>query len=330
MNRLNLILVVLLVVQLALAAAVLWPRPASSVGEGASLFPDLDVSRIVELTITGGDGQAIRLARQADAPGWILPDAGGYPVDEEKVSGLLSKLGALKADRLVTETSASHKRLRVAQDDFERRIEFALDDGTRHRLYLGSAPSYGVSHVRAEDQDQVYLTSDLPADDAGVDATSWTDRVYFSVPQDQLTALTLENGNGRFELRKEGDLWTMTGLAAGETLDQNKIKTLVSRLTSVAMVQPLGREEQASYSLDKPSAVVTLQAHSEQDGDKAYVLRVGAKDPADNNYTVISSESPFYVQVAEFSVKDLVESGRQDLLTQPPTPTPAPGATPAG
>lgn len=331
MNRLNQILVGVLVLQMVVAGIVLWPRPTAS-GAGESLFPGVEAGRIVGLTITSADGSTIRLARAGD--GWALPEADGYPVEEGKVPPLLDKLAGLTTARLVTQTSGSHERLGVAEDSYERLVEFELDDGSRHRLYVGTSPSFGAVHIRADGQDEVYLATNLSTSDVGVQATDWTGRNYLTVPRDEVVALTLENKNGRFEFTKEGDAWTMQGLAAGETLDGTTIQTLLSRATSVTMLRPLGKEEKAEYGLETPGAVVVLQTQSETGGERAYTLRVGAKNPEDNSYTVISSESPYYVQVSEFSVQDLVEKMRDDFLEIPPTPAPeltpeaAPGAAP--
>ncbi len=57
---------------------------------------------------------------------------------------------------------------------------------------------------------------------------------------------------------------------------------------------------------------------------ETYTLRVGAKDDEDNSYVVSSSESPYYVRVSNYTVKDFVERTRDDFLEQPPTPTPEP------
>lgn len=326
MNRLNRILIVILALQLVLAAAVLWPRGATTSAEGQSLFPDLNAEQIVEVTISDANGETIRLAKQAD--GWALPEAGDYSIEEDKVTPLLTKIAELQADRLVTQTSGSHQRLKVAEGDFERRVDLVLADGTRHQLYVGSSPSFGVAHVRAAGQDEVYLTSELSSQDAGTQATAWVDRIYFSLPQDQVVGLTLENSNGRFEFEKEGDTWTLKDLAAGEVLDEASVQTLISRAASMAMLQPLGKEDLIEYGMQEPSATVLLQTQSEGEDAKTYTLRVGAKDPDDNSYVVTSLESPYFVRVADFAVKDLVEKGRNDFLELPPTPTPLPEATP--
>ncbi len=318
MNRLNQILIGLLALQVVVAAVVLWPRP-STTGEGESLFPDVEADRIVALSITAGDGQSLQLARQDGQ--WVLPKAGDYPVQEDKVPPVLEKISSLQAERLVTETSGSHKRLQVAEDSYERLIEFELDDGTRHQLYLGTSPSFGVAHVRAAGQDEVYLTSELSAQDIGAAAADWVERTYLEIPRDEIVAVSLENNQGRLEFRKDGETWTMAGLEEGETLDEAGINTLVSRVATVTLLEPLGKEEQTSYGLQQPSAVVTVETQSETGGNRTYTLRVGAQDPADNSYVLISSESPYYVRVTEFAVRDLVEQDRDDFLVPPPTPT---------
>jgi hypothetical protein len=173
----------------------------------------------------------------------------------------------------------------------------------------------------------VYLASDLSATDVPVQPSSWVEQAYLDVPVDQIVALTLENKQGRFEFAKEGESWSLKDLTTGETLDEASVKTLVNKVRYATLLRPLGKERQPSYGLDEPQAVVTLHTHGSE-GDKAYTLRVGAQDPADNSFVVKSSDSDYYVWVSEYAVKDLVEKGREDFLQQPPTPTPAPETAP--
>ena len=333
MNKLNRILIVILVLQLGLAAIVLWPRRATT-EEGQSLFPDLEANRVVRVTISGADGSRIELAK--DGGDWVLPEADGYPVQSSEVLAMLAKIAGLRTGQPVTETSGSHERLGVADEAFERRVEITLDDGTRHTLYVGTSPTFGAAHVRAAGQDEVYLASNLSASDVGVLATDWSDRVYLSIPQDQVRRLNLQNQNGEFtfvrldgggELTPAQETWSMADLAEDETLNTSAVQTLLSRASSVNLLHPLGTEEKAAYGMDNPTAVVTLRAQSEE-GTKNYTLRVGAKDPEDNSYVVISSESPYYVRVSEFAVQRFVEAIREDFIEPPPTPEATPEATP--
>ena len=336
MNKLNRILIVILVFQLALAAVVFWPRQATT-EQAQSLFPNLEASRVVRVTITGADGEQIELAKAG--VDWVLPEADNYPVQSPEVLAMIDKVVGLQTGQMVTETSGSHERLGVADDSFERKVQLELDDGTRYTLYVGTSPSVGATHVRAGGEDQVYLTTELLASDVGVLPTDWADRTYFSVPEDQVMRLSLENQNGEFtfvrlvsggELAPTQEVWSMADLAPDETLNTSAVQALFSRATSVAMQRPLGTEEKPEYGMDSPSAVVTLRTQSEEDGTKNYTLLVGARNPEDGSFVIISSESPYYVRVSELAVQSFVENARQDFLELPPTPEATPEATPEG
>jgi hypothetical protein len=321
MNRTNRILAAVLVAQIVLVAVAFWPRPASVAG-GESLFVGLEAEQITQLTISDVTGKRIKLAKETGD--WVLPEADNYPCTENKVPQFLEKIVTLKTNRLVTQTPASHKRLKVADDDFERKVELELADGTTRRLYLGSSPSYGATHVRVVGQNEVYLAS-LSSSDAGVSASNWVDTLYFSVTQDQIVALTLENQNGRFEFEKdEAGTWTMKDLAPDETFNENNVTSLVTRVSSLRMLRPLGKTEQDDYGLKEPSAVVTVETRDEEGNTKSYTIRVGSKSEEDNSYVVSSSESPYYVRMSDYTVKDFVEKVRDDFLELPPTPTPEP------
>jgi hypothetical protein len=326
MNRRNQILALILAVQLVIVAVILWPRPTASGSTGEPLFPDAAADEVTSLEISSGEGDSILLTKGTS--GWILPEADDYPVLEDKVPQLLEKIEALTADRMVTQTSGSHKRLKVAESDFERRLTLGMGDGSEHTLYLGSSPSYGAIHVRPEGRDQVYLASDLTTFDAEVRAANWVERTYFAVPEEEIVAVTLENANGRFAFEKADDTWTMADLHEDEVFNENRFKQMLNRARTVTILEPLGKEEQAGYGLDSPNAVVTIQARNDEGRDQTYTLTVGAQDPEDNSYVVVSSESPYHIRVSEFGAKDLVEMGHDDFLELPPTPTPE--VTPQG
>ncbi len=325
MNKTNRILVALLALQLVIAVVVLWPRPAAS-GDAVSLLPGVEADKIAGLTITDANGRTITLARKDGS--WVLPEAGDYPADQEQVTTLATKFAGLKADRVVTQTSSSHKRLKVAGDDFERRIDVQLADGSRQRIYVGSSPTWRAAHIRVDGQDEVYLTAELTAQDAGAEAAAWVDTMYLSVPREQVVQITIKNAQGTLDLTKEGDTWKLAGLAPDETLDDSKVNLLLTRVTSVSLLEPMGKGDPAAYGLDQPLAVVTVHT----DEGQTHVLRVGAQDPGDKSYVIASSDSEYYVRVREFVAKDLVEYGRQDLLVPPPTqgPEEGPEATPEG
>jgi hypothetical protein len=312
-KRHHLILAGVLVAQIVLSVIVLWPR-ASTAGQRESLFPDVEAGDVTMLTIEDGEGSVIELAKVTGE--WVLPEAGDYPAQGDAVNAFLDKLLAISTGRLVTQSDTSHKRLQVAPDEFVRHVTFETSDGTQETLYLGSSPQFGAMHFRLEGESETYLTDELTSFDANTSASAWIDTSYQSVTQEDVTRLALENDNGTFVFEKDEEgTWTLVDLADDETLDEAQVTSLLRRAAVVAMKAPLGREEQPSYSMDDPNALVTLETD-----EKTVTLRVGAKDADDASYVVKSSESPYYVNVAESGLRALVENGRDAFLTEPPTP----------
>ena len=321
MSRFNQILAVILVVQIALAAFILWPRAAVSSG-GGPLLPDYKAADVTGLTLSDSEGNKLALAKSGD--NWVLPEADDYPVDSAKVTPLLDKIEKIRTNRLVTQTEGSHSRLKVAAGDFTSLVEIQLKDGASHKLYIGSSAGAAATHVRADDNPEVYLAGDINSFEASPQAGSWVDTLYFTVPQTATTSLTLENANGTFEFTKDGEQWTMPGLAGDETFNENNFTSLFSQASGIRMTRPLGKEEDPAYGLDNPQAVLTLKT-----ADKTYTLSIGAKDDTDNTYVVKSSESPYYVRVGEGLITTFLEKKRDDFLQAPPTAEPGAEATPA-
>ena len=186
----------------------------------------------------------------------------------------------------------------------------------KETIYFGSSPQFGAMHFRLEGQSETYTTGELTRFDADASASAWIDTSYQSVAQEDVTRMTLENAGGTLVFEKpEGGNWTLADLAEDETLDEAQVTTVLRRASAVTMMAPLGREEQPSYGIDAPSAVVKLETPEE-----TVTLRVGARDVDTSSYVVKSSQSPYYVHVAEFNVSALVENGRNDFLQEPPTP----------
>lgn len=316
------LLVLLLLVQLALILAVYWPRSADTAA-GEPLLAAFDPAQVQGVTITDGNEKTIHAVRQDG--GWVLPDAGDYPVKEEKVTGLLEKFGGLTRNRLVATQSATLTQLKVADDNFARRVVLEMADGSRQTLYVGDGPRYRTSHVRLGGENNAYLSLDFSADESATRMTDWIDTSYLRIPEASVQKMTLENGNGVFDFfRDEQDQWQMGGLAEGEVFNANNLTAMLTTLSSLNLAEPLGKEAEPAYGLDSPTARVQLEYKDDTGAVKNAELLVGALDPSDNYYAVHSTESPYYVYIAEYSLERFVERTRAEFLQQPPTPTPAP------
>ena len=319
MNR---VLAGALVLQVALLAFVFWPE---SIPEAGPMFPDVEQGSIVRISITGPSGGLIVVERGNG--GCVLPQADNFPCKPDRLQALSDELAGLVADNVVTRTSSSHLRLRVSPSKFERLVRFDTEDGSSHGLFLGSALTVSASHVRAEGRDEVYKVSELTSSDAPANALGWIDTEYLFVAQSFLNTVTIDNANGRMELHKNEDgSWTLQGMEEGEEIEQGRVNSLLTRAASVSLREPLGRQELEEYGFGAPQGSYTLEAVRDDGTVERVTLTVGAS--ARGGYYVKSSESDYYVIVADFEVGDMLQADRSYVLKPPPTPTPAPEETP--
>ena len=322
MNRLHQVLIGVLVVQLVLIGVVFWPRNGGAAAAGVPLFGQINATDISTITISNAQS-SVKFVRQGDK--WVLPDAGDFPADATKLSPLAEKLAAAKTDRLITRTADSLKRLQVADDTYNSKIDFTTSAGASHTLYLGASAGGGATYVRVAGQNEVYQSADIQGYSITPDVSTWINPVYVSATPDDIVGLTVKNAGGENVFTKDAQgKWQMQGLAAGEQVNDNNVTSIATQLTSLSMSRPLGKTDDAAYGLAQPLAVVTFTTKS---NNKTTTLTVGAKDPKDNTYVVKSSDSEYYVRVADYTMTTIVERKRAEFLVQP-TPTPGPAAAP--
>ncbi len=310
-DRANQLLGGLLVAQVVLAAVVFWPRV--TVADGGLLFAGQAEAEIVVLAITDGDGKRVALAK--DGQQWVLPEADAFPADGDRVAPLLRKIEQLRTGRLVTVTEGSHVRLQVAEQKFNRKMLITWSDGAQNTLLLGSTAGAGATHFRLLEDDEVYLTADLTPWEANTAASNYIDTQFFSVPRDAITAITLQNGNGSFTFAKRDEKWTWSESTADETLDDTVLNGLLSQVSSVRMIAPLGKVPKPSYGFEQPLATATIT--SEVGGAlQEHVLRVGAE--REGNYVFSASGAEYYVSVSAYTAGHLIDKTHADFVQASP------------
>jgi len=309
MKRHQQILAGILIFQIVLGVITFWPRSAAT-RAAQPVFPDLEAADIVALTITDDQGARIALRKSGDE--WVMAEAGDYPAQASRITPILDKLTQLDTASLVARTEASQKALQVAGDDYVRRLDIELAGGKKHTLYLGTAPRYTATHFRVAGHTETYLTTALSTWELNTASSGWIDTTYVTVDAATLTEIVLENANGVFTLVKDTDTWTLADLAEDEVIAAGKANDVVSKVTRVTIQRPLGVTEDPTYGFSAPQATVTLKT---VEGGVS-TLRVGAKLADGSGYIVKSSESPYYVVVAEFNVKPLIENDRAAFLEE--------------
>ncbi len=316
-SRLLLALATLVAVQLVLVAVVFLLPRGSTAATDAPLLPDLSVDAANALTIADDTGESITLAREGD--GWVLPDADNYPANGGSIEALIEQIGELEADTVIAESAGSHARLQVGEEDFARRVDLSLDGGDGETLFIGSTAGGGASHMRAGDSDTVYLSDGISAFDVNATAAAWIDPTFFSVAQPDVQMLTLTNISGTVELVRGADgAFTLIDLTAGETVDEASLSSLLTTLSNVSMVEPIGLAVEQGFNADLggAGATVTVETQDAEGATATQTLQIG--EPLENgNYVATSSESEYAVEIAPFTVEPLLTSARSDFLVQP-------------
>ncbi|MCS6847390.1 MAG: DUF4340 domain-containing protein [Anaerolineae bacterium] len=326
MNRRNQILAVLLVVQIIVAAIVLVLPAQASNRTLRPLMAEVAAADVTALTIQEKPDRRVRMAKKDGQ--WVLPEIEDFPVNETKVNELLDKLVAVQVGQPVATTATSHARLQVGEDAFARRVDLTTNKGDR-TMFFGPARG-GSSHVRLGGSNDVFLTTKLATFDIPGDLSSWINTIYFTSTEAAVGQVAITNITGTLQFQRNvSDVWEFKGLAAGETFNPSRLETILSRVSSLYMIRPLGKTAKPEYSMDRPTATITLTLKSDLSSLAPLVLTIGAKQEADNAYVVKSRSSPWYVLVNAFILDEIVNARREDFIQPPATPTPEATATPA-
>jgi hypothetical protein len=325
-SRTNVMLLVVLLLQLALSAYLFWPSSGLSTS-GEVLLPGVTAASVTALTITDDSDRSVKFVKEGDV--WTLADSDGYPANSEKITQTLDKLVAIATDRLVTQTSSSHGRLQVADNDYLRKVDITTSSGVQ-TLYLGSSAGASSTHVRAATEEATYLTNQVATWELDTLQTTWIDVSYYEVPKEQITEVTLENANGTLTFVPNGEEWTLSDATPDEPVASANINTLIDRIVSLNLHTVLGKSDSPDYGLDAPLATLTVTSSETTTGTttaetKTTTLLVGAKDDETNTYYLKSSDSEFYVRLAAFTGDEFVNKQRSDFMVQPEAATDAAG-----
>ena len=293
--------------QLLLILIIFWP--GGSKVEGGLLFADRTIEDLIELRLVDLDGESMNLAKQGDD--WAMSDADNFPVSIDKVNPLITKLLALKTDRIVATTDNSHTRLEVSSEKYKRKIDVVWSDDTIDTLLLGNSSGAGAMHFRLISKDEVYLTSALTAWDANTTPSRYIDTQYFVVDKENIDSIELKNRSGKFVLERSNDKWLYEGLKEGEIFDQSSMDTFLVQVSSIRMASPLGKTFSESYGLNNPQAELSVFTKSEGKlTEHSFVVGSQSGD----NYVVSASTSEYYALVSAYNGNNLVEKTHSDFI----------------
>ena len=337
LNRSNIFLVILLVVQIVLLAVAVVITAGTETRPIEPILMGIGAADVERFSFADDLDNTVTVARAAD--GWVLPDADDFPVDGDKVEEVLDKIAAMDTRRLVASNPANFARLEVKDDDFRRKL--TLEAGEKSaELVLGGSGGVDTSYVRRAGEDKVYLGVGINSWELSTQVSTWLDASYVNVPPDDVLAFTVKNAQGSFTFLRDGENWTYAGLTEGETFEDTKMPSMLRNAATVRLIEPLGLEAREEYGLDEPQVTVDVRYRKmiESEADEAeesddevagaigsvatvefteesYTLSFGAE--VDENILLKSSDAEYYVTVRDTVLNAFSGIGREDLIRSP-------------
>lgn len=315
MKRAILISSLVLVLQLCLALGLWLKSDNMGTFHGGKLLT-VAADQVDRLQIDDGDHGRIVLQKKTGH--WKLPGHFDAPADDQKVDALLSTLIGIERNWPVARTTDAFKRFKVADDAFERRLQFQIGDKTVATLLLGSSPGFRKVHARLAGEDEVY---DIPFSSyqASLKPADWVDSRQLQLKAEQITAVDLPDSRLLVEKGKP----KLANLAPGEETDGDHAQQLIDRLAGLTVQDIVAGPDR---SLPQP-AELSLRLELKDGTERRYEFANGD----DKNETLLKvSTAPYLFSVSSSMVKDLQQTSRATLVRAgkvPGKPAPKPAAT---
>ena len=323
MNKTHKILVVIAILQLVLLVLVQFDqRTATSIGKAPLLgfSPDQITGVVVEKTASKTDAMtSIRMNKKADA--WSMPDADDFQLDTEQVVDTLQKLGSISVSNPVARSIANHNTLLVGEKNYSKRVKLTYADGELD-LFLGEGKGRSM-YIRRGNSADVYLVEGLTTYDIGHEVTQYVDPTYFSIEdllEVNLEINTPDNVNSAHLYQDETGNWMADGLD-GKTIDQSRVRALLTSVRSARMVRPVGKTLRPEFGLGNPRARVSVKGK-----EKSLEFIIGS-DTGDFTYMKASNKEDVIV-VRKYTLEALLRFKKEQLVdtTSQQQPTALPGA----
>ncbi len=305
MERLSVKLAAVLGFQL-FVALILWRGGADhSAFKAKEPLLVFDAAKVDRVEIGEGAANSVALVKQDGK--WAIPSFAGFPADGAKVSGLFTKLAALKKGWPVGSSADAAKRFQVSAAAHERRIVLKSGDKTVGELLLGTSPAFKQVHARAGDDSNVYSVAFAPYE-AGGRGEDWLDSSLLTIPQDKIASIaigdvTLEHKDGKFLL---------SGLAPGEKQNETAIYRLVGALTYPAFDAVAGKGAEALAKVNEPTVEITVKRT-----DGTPIVLKYKKEDGGGAYLFASSANSFLFRASEAAIEPIVKAKREALIEAP-------------
>lgn len=245
MNRLNKILLVVLLAQVALTALIWRSSTPEAPMQPRALVPGFDAAKVTKLVIHADKGATssstpppLELVKRGD--GWVVASSFDYPAQAAPILELLGKLAGLTHTGAIASAAARAKQLGVGDEDYQRKV-VATVDGKEVAVFLGNPVGNRLTAVRLGGASDIFAVSGLSPWAVSTSLTTYVSSAYAEASREQVSKISIARGGQTLELAKDGGQWKVSidgspvALAAGERLDQAVIDEVLGQVSQVEL-----------------------------------------------------------------------------------------------
>jgi len=306
----NKILIGLLCIQLCILIVLFWPY---KLGENSlNTFANITLDSFESLNIADSNSNSTLIGLVNNQ--CVLIDSENYPCDSDKLNDFITLINKFDEGELISTSPDSHRTLKVHVDIYERYVEIKLTSGEVVKMYLGTTPRLRSTHFRLADSEKVYMSPNYTNSKFLAVANDWVETEYFNINEDFVNSFVVNNQRGKnhFVKNETGD-WSILDKSSSESLNQVKIKSVLSKITSISLRKPVGIERKPEFGYDNANAIVEIYG-SDSNGDKfSYILTVGSEyagtesNVNDVLFYVKATNKDYWVLVPGYEVLEIAE-----------------------
>jgi len=306
----NKILFGLLCIQLCILIILFWPYKLRE--NSLNTFADITLDSFESLKISDLNSNSTLIGFVDNQCVLIVSE--NYPCDSDKLKEFITLINKFDEGELISISADSHRTLKVHADVYERYLEIKLTTGDIIKMYLGTTPRLRSTHFRLTDSEKVYMSPNYTNSKFLAVSNGWVETEYFKIKEESVNSFVVNNQRGRnqFVKNETGD-WSILDKSSPGSLNQVKIKSVLSKITSISLRKPVGMERKPEFGYDDANAIVEIYGSDSNKDKFSYILTVGSEysgtesNVNDVLFYVKATNKDYWVLVPEYEVLEIVE-----------------------
>jgi hypothetical protein len=279
-NRSVVSLLLVLVIQCGIIAAVYWPQHGLMQQSVAHGLLTLDPTRIDQIRVEDEYNNETLLVKTGEQ--WLLPELENLPADPVKVAALLASMTAQNNTWPIAQTTTARQRFQVADYRFQRSVALGGAGKELATVYLGTSPGFRKVHARQKGTDAIYSISFNVFDAPGLSGAWVEPRLLQIRAPMQIVA-------DSYSLHREGEHWIA---GTGGAPEARELDALLSALRALQVDGVANADLQRELAGAVADLFLLFQSLTGQTTLELFTL--------DDRYFISSSEYPLFFTVSAY------------------------------